>query len=256
MKKFTQTTLTILFCITLIAGCSKDSSSPSNDPTSIDGGGITGTGGSLARFSIVNDNLYILTQNTLFTYSIADKTHPKYQTSVFVATGAETLFSLDNNLLIGTQNGMLIYTLDNPSKPRYISTYAHVRSCDPVVAKGQYAYSTLRVASNCDRGVNRLDVIDILNINSPKQVSSLDMENPIGLGITEDYLYVCDNNKIKIYSLNNPESPFFQGFTILNGCFDIIIKNDLLIAVTNQGVTQFTIKSDGTLEKLSVITTN
>ena len=82
------------------------------------------------------------------------------------------------------------------------------------------------------------------------------MENPIGLGITEDYLYVCDNNKIKIYSLNNPESPFFQGFTILNGCFDIIIKNDLLIAVTNQGVTQFTIKSDGTLEKLSVITTN
>lgn len=256
MKKFTQTTLTILFCITLIAGCSKDSSSPSNDPTSIDGGGITGTGGSLARFSIVNNNLYILTQNTLFTYSLADKRHPKYQTSVFVATGAETLFSLDNTLLIGTQNGMLIYALDNPNKPKYISTYAHVRSCDPVVAKGQYAYSTLRVASNCDRGVNRLDVIDILNINSPKQVSSLDMENPIGLGITQNHLYVCDNNKIKIYSLSNPESPVLQGYTVLTGCFDIIIKNDILLAVGKQGVTQFTIKNDGTLESLSVITTD
>jgi hypothetical protein len=254
MKTITKNSIFILFFTVLIFGCSKDSSSPSSDQASTSGG-ITGTGGSLARFSITNGHLYILTQNTLFTYSLEDPAHPLYKTSINVGNGAETIMTLDNNLLLGTQDGVLIYSLSDASKPKYISTYAHVRSCDPVVARGSYAYSTLRTSGNCTRGVNRLDVINIQNINSPEQTKSIEMENPIGLGLSENHLYVCDNNKIKVYAIANPASPELIASIPLGGCFDIIINNDLLIAVTTNGVTQFTINKSGSLTQLSTINT-
>jgi hypothetical protein len=252
MKIRIKNTIAAAFYAILLIGCASDGTSPSGGETSSGG---TGSGGSLARFSITNNHLYILSQNALYTYSLADASKPKHESTVPVVGTAETIFSLNNHLLLGTQNGMLIYSLADVAKPSYVSSYIHVRSCDPVVARGDYAYATLRTGTNCFRGVNQLDVINISNVKYPTRANSLSMEKPIGLALSTDYLYVCDNNKIKIYSISNPESPIFLKSHLEFGCFDIIINSDLLIAVTTAGASQFTINSDGSLSKLSTILT-
>ena len=56
---------------------------------------------------------------------------------------------------------MYIFNVASPENPQFVSVYSHVVSCDPVVAEGNYAYVTLRSGTNCNRGLNVLDVVDI-----------------------------------------------------------------------------------------------
>lgn len=238
-------------------GCTEDGVSPSTGTTSEStvGGGGTGTGGSTTRFTIANDHLYIVTSNTLYTYSLADASKPVYKKQVRLTWGVETIFSMGEHLFLGTQNGVLIYSIANPTSPERVGTYEHITSCDPVVAAGKYAYSTLRTTDRCNRGVNRLDIIDIQDVTNPTLVQSYTITNPQGLGIAGDFLYVCDAGKINTYDVSNPE----QGTTILNstelfGCYDVIVNGNLLIAVSVTGVSQYEINpSNGRLTKLSSI---
>ncbi|MFY0644641.1 MAG: hypothetical protein JXR19_09275 [Bacteroidia bacterium] len=253
----------ILICVAIMAfGCSGDKSSPSPRAVSEtsdlsnsgNGNNGTGVGGSMARFTIAGDHLYIATTNTLYTFSLANSTKPELKSEIALNFFAETIFHINGTLLLGTQGGVMIYSLNNPDMPSYESVYQHIVSCDPVVASGSYAYSTLRTETNCSRGVNRLDVIDISDIKNPNRVTSFNMNNPKGLGIAGDRLFVCDGDDIKRYSLSTPSFPEYSGIaTSIENCFDLIPIGDLLIVSSGAGIYQFTIESDGDLTLLSKI---
>ncbi|MDB4173506.1 hypothetical protein N9811_01730 [Bacteroidia bacterium] len=246
--------ITIL-CVVLAFGCSEDSVSPTSSESSASqsSGGTTGTGGSLARFTIAKNHLYVATESQLFTYSLENASDPQFQNSIQLGNGVETIFSLGDYIYLGTQNGMLIYDITNASSPQYTSAYFHVTSCDPVVANENYAYVTLRDGQPCRNGQNRLDVIDISNKRFPVEVNSLQMENPIGLGLNGNQLYVCDNGKIKQFDVSNPTSPLVIRETELIGVFDVIVANNRLIAVHPNGVNQYSIANNGALTLLSTI---
>jgi hypothetical protein len=247
--------LTLLVFLVLYTGCSEDSTSPSGNSTSSQssGGSTTGSGGSLARFTIASDHLYIVSENQLFTYSLSDASTPAYKGAIPLWGGVETIYAMDDHLFFGTQNGVLIYNISNADAPQYVSNYVHVTSCDPVVARGDYAYSTLRTGQQCWRGNNQLDVINISSLRNPYNEISIDLENPMGLGLYEDFLYVCDNDKIKQFDVSRANFPVFRNETSLSGCFDVIIKDNTLIAVHTSGVSQYRISSEGTLSLLSTI---
>lgn len=261
MSNLTIYSFRIIFtiCIATIIGCSGESVSPSvrgsessgNDITG--GSGGSGQGGSTAKFTLANNHLYLVTENALFTYSLDNPSEPEYKSQITVWGNVETLFSMNSHLFLGTQNGVVIYSIANPNNPTLVSTYAHVTSCDPVVAQNNFAYSTLRTASRCNRGVNRLDVINITNMAQPLRELSLQMANPQGLGITQDFLFVCDNSNIRSYSLSNPSSPEHITDMYFEGCFDVIINGDVLIATSSTGVRQYTIETNGTLTTLGTI---
>ncbi len=245
----------LAFLFAFVVSCTDDSPSLSKETSSgVDGiGGGTGQGGSLARFTIANNHLYVVTIDAIFTYSLANPAQPEYKGKTVISTVAETVYSMGDYLFLGTQNGVEILSISNPANPTRVSTYSHITSCDPVVARGNYAYSTLRTGTNCNRGVNMLDVINISNIKNPYAENSISMENPKGLGISGDYLFVCDNSKLKTFEiLSNGSLKFIKDRTI-SGCFDVIGQDGKLIVVSGDGVYQFAVDAIGDLTLQSKI---
>jgi hypothetical protein len=222
------------------------------------GGGKPSMGGSMARFTIYDQYLYVVSDNSLHLYNIAAPSAPTKGNVVQLGFGIETIFPYKKNLFIGSTTGMLIYSLDNPSQPSFLSTFTHARSCDPVVVEGDYAYVTLRSGTRCAGNSNQLDVIDIKNITSPRLVKTYSMTNPNGLGIDEGTLFICDGNDgLKVYNANDPEKitenslGHYEGFD----AYDVIPWNKLLIMTTKNGIFQYDYSNPSELKMLSKITT-
>ena len=87
MKNFKVYTTLFIFSIFLTIGCSEDSLNQNSTTSSEStiGGGTTGQGGSTTRFTIANDHLYIVTSNTLYTYSLANASKPEFKEKVLLS---------------------------------------------------------------------------------------------------------------------------------------------------------------------------
>ncbi len=202
----------------------------------------TGIGGSLARFTILGDYLYTVSQTSLTTFDISDPIAPEKVDETVVTLGVETIFPLKDYLLLGTQRGMFIYKIQDDGLPAYVSEYQHVVSCDPVVANQEYAYVTLRVSDCREAAVgaaNSLDVINIENIESPQLVNQLPLDSPFGLGMDGDILFVCQGaSGLRIFSLEDPEAP--QELMLLTdmNARDVIPLGGTLLVVGPDHLTQ------------------
>ena len=216
-----------------------------------------GIGGSLGRFTIYNNNLYVASKSSLLVYDISNSADPVYLSSVIVETGGdniESLFTYDEKLFIGSPVGVYIYSLTNPSSPSYISQFSHVRRCDPVVVSGNYAYSTQRGDAGCGGWVSELSVIDISYISSPYLSKSYSMDDPYGLGLDNGMLFVCDGKSgLKVYDITNtPTLSLKYHYSSLNA-FDVIPDNNLLILIGSTGVYQYDYSDPENLVQLSYI---
>ena len=99
---------------------------------------------------------------------------------------------------------MYIYNISNGNNPVKESQFLHVQSCDPVIADEKYAYVTLRTGTTCNGVNNRLEILDIANINSPSLVKTYEMTNPHGLSKDGNLLFVCDGaNGLKVYNASD-----------------------------------------------------
>ena len=147
MKKI----LIIFGVLTLFLLSCENNDSSSSDLSS-------GTGGSMARFTVSGNYLYTVSSNELDVYNISTSTEPDLVKEVGISAYVETIFPKDTLLFMGTRTGMLIYNNSNPEQPEYLSEYWHIYSCDPVIVEGHYAYVTLNTESSwCGRSNNRLD---------------------------------------------------------------------------------------------------
>jgi hypothetical protein len=220
--------------------------------------GGAGTGGSMARFMLNEDYLYVIAVPTrLKTVDITTASDMAVVDSVDMPRNMETLFRLQNNLFVGTTTGMLIFDLINPEKPAYVSAYDHIRACDPVVVDGQYAYVTLRTGNMCNNGSNLLEVIDISSIANPYLVKSYPMFNPHGLGTDGNLLFVCDGAAgLKIYNKSNPlaiitsQIAHYPDFDT----YDVIPMNGILMLVGKGGIYQYDYSDPENIVQISHIT--
>jgi len=234
MKKFCY----LLLAFTLLLGC--DSDATQNDgqsPTS------DGQGGSLARFTLKGDYLYTVDEFGLNVFNIADTTDPVKVNSVPIGFNIETLFSYKEYLYIGSQNGMFIYDVVNPEFPKQLSSVQHFTACDPVVANDTHAYVTLRSETFCGNDINVLEVYDVTDVRNPVLLNSRNLSFPRGLGLYGDFLFVCDD-EIKVFDISNPAESKLTA-SINRDAFDVIIRDDLLIAIGDTGLYQYRL-SNGT----------
>lgn len=205
--------------------------------------GGSGTGGSMARFMLNDNYLYVIAVPTrLKTVDITTVTEMAVIDSVVMPRNMETLFRLEDNLFIGTTTGMLIFDLVDPQKPAYVSAYDHIRACDPVVVDGQYAYVTLRTGNMCNNGQNLLEVIDISSLANPYLVKSYPMFNPHGLGTDGDLLFVCDGAAgLKIYDKSDPLAIITNRIAHYPDfdTYDVIPMNGILMLVGEDGIYQY-----------------
>ncbi len=240
MKNFSCTILSLLIAA-ITFGCeSKDSNT-----TGTAGPGEVGQAGSLARFAIANEHLFAVNDGHLRIFNMSDVTNPVQISAIDLNVNVETIFPRDDStLFIGTTNGMMIYDISQAPEVKLLSNYAHVVSCDPVVAGSAYAFVTLRSnpeSNFCNRNVNQLEVIDIRELEDPKLVKTVPLIHPIGLGLYGDTLLICDKG-IKVFNVANPQSPKYITADENIDAVDIIPYNDLMIVRSETGLSQYRYK--------------
>lgn len=216
----------------------------------------TGTGGSMARFAITNNQLYVVNNSSLQLFDITEPAKPAKGKTVTLNWNVETIFPYRTNLFIGTTTGMYIYDIVNPAEPKQLSAFSHVRSCDPVVVHENYAYVTLRGTSTCGVAGTQdvLDVIDISNLTAPRVAKTYPIETPYGLGIDYPTLFVCQGNKgLSVFDASNPlDLKARQTFANVNA-FDVIPMSKTLLTIGKDGLYQYDYSNPADLRLLSKI---
>lgn len=202
-----------------------------------------GVGGSMARFTINNQHLYMIDQQDMHIVSITDPANPMLGSKINIGRGIETIFPYDSLIFIGANDGMSIYDVSSPLSPTRLSRFNHVRSCDPVVTDGRYAYVTLRSGTECQGFTNQLDVIDIQDPVNPQLVKTYPMYNPYGLSISNKRLFICDGDAgLKIYNASNVETisdNLIKHYGNINA-YDVIVIDCLVMLIGNDGLRQYT----------------
>ncbi len=219
-------------------------------------GGSAGIGGSMARFTIVNNHLYTVSLSSLQLFDISTPTDPQTGNKISLPWGIETIFPYENKLFIGAQNGMHIYDNSNPTAPQHLSTFAHVRSCDPVVVQGDYAYVTLRSGNACAGFVNQLDVVNIKDPRQPKLLKTYPMQNPHGLGIDNSLLFICEGEHgLKLFNASDPnqiDKNLLKHIKNMDA-YDVIPLGQTLLLIGKDGLFQYDYSQKNDLRLLSVI---
>ena len=203
--------------------------------------GGTGQGGSMARFTLINDYLYTVSNSELFTYNIANPANPKYVNKTLVNNWTiETIYPFKNKLFIGSNQGMYIYDVSTPGNPVQQGQFIHVRSCDPVIADDNRAWVTLRTGSSCGGNVNQLEVVNIEDIKNPSLIKQYGMTNPFGLGKEGNILFICDGKDgIKVYDATDANN--LKLIKRIDGMepYDVIASNNIALVVAKDGLYQF-----------------
>lgn len=214
-------------------------------------------GGSMACFTIAGDYLYTIDTEHIHTFNIKNEEKPEKEPQVVEVRGnnIETIFNHCGNLYIGAQKGMYIYGLNDPREPKFLGEYEHTQSCDPVVVEGRYAYLTLRDGTECNRKVNRLEIIDVQDPANPRRVSSTKMTHPHGLAVDKGMIFLCDGRAgFKVLDATNPKDvDMVKKYEYQSSTYDVINipAKKLLIMVTDSHVTQYDYQSVTALKHLS-----
>lgn len=215
-----------------------------------------GTGGSMARFTLMDGHLFAVDESTLRVFNVINPAEPKFLKPIELGWGIETIFPFDQKLFIGSNRGMHIYDASKPENPVRMAVYEHVLACDPVVVNEEHAFVTLRSGNFCVNGVNELQVIDIRNPYQPKLKKAYPMLNPHGLGLAENYLYVAEGkhglksfNVSDVLAIDKNQLEFLQSMKSV----DLIPGPKSLIVIGPDGVCQYDYSNPARLKKLSCI---
>jgi len=215
-----------------------------------------GTGGSTARFTLMNSYLYAINQTRLKLFDVSQPANPAYINSIPVGFNVETIFPYQNKLFMGGTTGMQIFDASVPSNPVKLSTYSHFSSCDPVVVQGKYAYVTLRSGTSCQLGTNELDVVNIEDAAHPALVSTVPMINPRGLAVADASLFICEGaNGLKAFNTSDPLNIGKNQLSFLKdiNSLDVIAGPKSLIITGNMGIYQYDYTDASNLKIISRI---
>lgn len=240
----------IAFASSMASGFnSKAATAPGN-------GSGPGVGGSLARFTITDNHLYMLDGSDLQVVDISAPSTPALGNRQTVSWDIETIFPYDQKLFVGSRSGLRIFDLDNPESPDLVSTYEHVMSCDPVVVEGDRAYVTLRTGNTCWSGTNQLEVINIENPASPQLIKTYSLTNPHGLGIDQKTLFVCDGpDGLKVFDATDDlqiDTNLLASFSNIKG-IDVIPINNVLMMIAEDGLYQYDYSNKTDIKLLSTL---
>jgi hypothetical protein len=212
----------------------------SGNATAAGGGSPFGVGGSMARFTIVNNYLYAVTESALNVVSIVNGADPTFSNRVQIGWGIETLYPFNNRLFIGSTSGMFIYDITNPTTPVKLGNFTHATSCDPVIADNNNAFVTLRSGTPCRGFTNQLDVLDITNLSSPTLVKTYQMNNPHGLAKDGNTLIICDGSEgLKFYNASDVRNLLLQKHITGLNTYDVIAISGWALVVAKDGLYQY-----------------
>jgi len=215
-----------------------------------------GKGGSMARFTIAKNHLYVVDDRNLKVFDISQNNAPIFIKEIYVGTQIETIFPYNNYLFIGSGNGMYIYNITFPNNPQYISEVVHIISCDPVVVNDTLAFITLRSGGDCriNSNVNRLEIIDIKNLYNPILLKAIDMDTPYGLGLDDTLLFICHgDNGLGIYDISNINNISTVQRIYNIKTYDVIPHQKRILVIGESGFYQYSYENTDSIYLMSHI---
>ncbi len=239
----------LLFCLlVLLVACGNDSDS------SPDLSGA-GQGGSLAKFTIAKNQVLVLTDFSVKQYDILNNGSLAFKNESFISDDLETIFPYGDNILIGSSSAVYFLGFNANDELELKGEFIHFTACDPVVASGTLAYSTLRSTGCRFDSQEVIDVIDFSDINNPFRVNSIPSESPFGLAIAGDYLFVCEKGGISMFLRGNDGGLVSVGFFEIDGRLpiDIIPQDGFLIVRTDNGIYNVTYDPSGQMTILGSV---
>lgn len=200
----------------------------------------SGIGGSMARFTINNGYMFAVDQYSIRPFDLSDPSLPESREPTYIGWDIETVFPYNDQLFIGSQSGMHIYDVSTPETPTFLSVFQHANACDPVVVQDDVAFVTLRDGTECNTFTNQLDILDVSDLTNPTLIKSYDMDNPHGLGVREDCLYICEGD----YGLKHFNIEDLNNITLVNHfedihALDVIPLQDNLLLIGEDGFHQY-----------------
>ena len=228
----------------------------SGNSTQSGNAGATGISGSYALMTIKDDYLYVIDNNRLKPISISNPTELQVSDDVYLSWNVETIFPHGDYLYMGTTTGMMIYNTVDPSQPEWQGSISHARACDPVVVQDDYAYVTVRSAGWCGGDINQLDVVNISDKSNPYLVQSFEMNDPHGVGIDGNTLFVCDGDQgLKVFNAENPSKAgdeLIKRFGNIDAV-DIIPFHGIAMVIAEDGLFQYDYTDPENLSLISSI---
>jgi hypothetical protein len=214
----------------------------------------SGQGGSMARFALSGEYLYVLNKNSLHVFTTGQDTFAGVA-ALGIADNIETIFIQGEHLYLGATDGMYIYSIAEPVNPAFVFFYSHVVACDPVVVQGNRAYVTLRSGgTRCNRGSNALEILDITDRYSPALVADYPMQSPHGLGVAGNLLFICDGAAgLKVYDITVEQSIKLVASVTTHPAYDVIVRDGLAQVTGEAGIFQYRYNTAGQLQLLSTI---
>ena len=252
MKKL----LLLMLSVVVLGACSKDFLSESAP-----GQGVSG---SITRFAVNGNYMYVLNQNEVQTYDITDRANPVLKHRLATDWGLETITFYDNSLFHGSTTALYILDITNPAVPVIqaksdrLSTVGFT-GCDPVAVNGDYAYSTIKVIENICGVISAesaLIVYDVSNKSNPKVLGTYPMNIPNGLGYKDNYLFVCDEGSdlLVVYDITNPAALELAPVTVpMTDPYDLIVDGQRMIVSTKTDFQIFDVSQLPQIRKIGTI---
>lgn len=218
----------------------------------------TGIGGSMARFTVVDNYLYTVDYNSLYSFDIKNAADPKpvHNETISVTGGfVETIYPFQNNLFIGASNGVFIYSVADAAVPAYVGEFGHFVACDPVIADNENAFVTLRSGTSCQGFTNELQILDIAtDITNPTLLKTYNLTNPRGLSKDGDLLFICDGpDGLKVYDATDINALSLKQTVSGFDANDVIAFNKLALVTAYDGLYQYDYSNASDLKLLSKI---
>jgi hypothetical protein len=191
---------------------------------------------------VVGNYIYAVSMHYLYTVDISNPGNPVKVNQSQLNFDMETLYPYKNSLFIGSKTGLYIYSLENPSAPKLTGEARHGRSCDPVIANDSVSYSTLKGSTFCGPATSGLYVYDIKNLNNPVLKKLIPINSPIGLGMADSALYVCEANEgLRVFDIKDAFNPIERSMINGPGFIDVIPYESLLVCWVIDGISLYDI---------------
>lgn len=202
------------------------------------GGNTNGIGGSMAAFALLGNRMYTVDNQNLKVFNTSNAAVPVYVKNVALPSwNIETIYPFNDKLFIGSQSGMMIFDVSQPDDPTALGSLEHVRTCDPVIADGNFAYVTLRSGTECQGFTNQLEVLDISNLLDPVLVKTYLLTNPHGLAKDGNTLLICDGaDGLKVFNAADVNNIRQTSIISSMETYDVIALNGTAVVSAKDGI--------------------
>jgi hypothetical protein len=240
-------TIVYAFAVLIFFSCESDQSANFSDA-----GGV-GQGGSMTRFSIQGNRMYVVDHSAIKVFDISNDNFSQIN-EINAGFGLETIFAKGDFLYLGANDAMYIYSISDPNSPSFVFRYSHIVSCDPVVVQGNRAYVTMRSGTFCNMGSNALEIIDITDPYNPKLIANYPMASPHGLAVDNSTLFICEGERgLKVFDITDERNILLKEHLTEFFAYDIIARQGVATITGDDGIFQYGYGSEAKMQMLSKI---